>query len=372
MSLDTKECPGKAIGSPKVSIIQLSALGPLREAIHRAQEALDHNGQVIFVCFRKDIADFLRPLESDRVHIHLHEENLTFTISRLAAELRALHAFQRKLERLYGKFEYAEVWGYASSISLASIVAFNFFTRRYTVYYSGVYEGRNAKDGIFYQPTARWWRRLKAALLSALVGAEVEFVRDWSPVPVLSKKFVEQRALPAPNWEVTTPRCLLEKRLLRPCSQQILLLFTNYSDYYRAGINDRAKFDDFCGVLGRLLRETAGDGGVAVKPHPTCSKLPDDWGWMEQIAPGFPVEFIDFSEVRLIVGDASTSMISPLNLSQKPVISFAHLLTTSWASQVRTYLDERVDMKGAIHRPKAWDDFQALVAGACGERLTTS
>lgn len=354
------------------TIILLASLGPLREAIHRAQEALRQNGQVIFVCFRKDIADFLRPLASDRVEIHLHEETLTFTTSQWLAEIKALRTFHRKLESLYGQLEDAKVWGYASSISLASIVAFNFFTRRYNFYYTGVYEGRDAKDGIFYQPTARWRRRLKAALLSALVGSEIKFVRDWSPVPVLSQKFVEKRTLPAPDWEVTTPRCLLEKRLLRPCSQQILLLFTNYSDYYRAGINDGAKFDDFCGVLGRLLRETAGDGGVAVKPHPTCAKLPDDWGWMEQIAPGFPLEFIDFHEVRLIVGDASTSMISPLLLNQMPVISYAHLLTTSWASQVRTYLDERVDMKGAIHRPKAWDDFEALVAGACSERLTTS
>ena len=367
MSSDTKECPCKAIGSLKVSIIQLSALGPLREAIHRAQEALDQNGQVIFVCFRKDIADFLRPLESDRVHVHLHEEKLTFTISRLAAEIKALHAFHRKLEWLYGKFEHAEVWGYASSICLSSIIALHFFTHRYPVYYSGVYEGRDAKDGIFHQPTARWWRRLKAALLSALVGSEIEFVRDWSPVPVLSQKFVEKRTLPAPDWEVTTPRCLLEKRLIRPCPQQILVLFTNYSDYYRAGINDRAIFDDFCGVLGRLLRETAGDGGVAVKPHPTCAKLPDDWGWMEQIAPGFPLEFIDFSEVRLIVGDASTSMISPLHLNQKLVISYAHLLTTSWASQVRTYLDERVDKERLVQRPESWENFQALVEAAYKE-----
>jgi len=162
MILDTKAFSGKAIRSRKVSIIQLSALGPLREAIHRAQEALDQNSHVIFVCFRKDISDFLRPLASDRIEIHLHEESLTFTTSQWLAAIKALRTFHRKLESLYGQLGDAEVWGYASSISLASIVAFVFFTRRYTVYYNGVYEGRHAQDGIFINEQTKSYDGRKA------------------------------------------------------------------------------------------------------------------------------------------------------------------------------------------------------------------
>jgi len=362
MILDTKAFSGKAIRSRKVSIIQLSALGPLREAIHRAQEALDQNSHVIFVCFRKDISDFLRPLASDRIEIHLHEESLTFTTSQWLAAIKALRTFHRKLESLYGQLGDAEVWGYASSISLASIVAFVFFTRRYTVYYNGVYEGRHAQDGIFYQRTNKVLRWAKGLMLSLIIGADIQFVRDWSPVPVLSETFIQKRTTPACCWEVATPRCALETRLLRPCSTPILLLFTDYSDYYAAGRKDRETFQAFCETLGQLLKQCSANIGVTIKPHPTCPKLPDGWGWMQQVAPGFPLEFLDFTHVRVVLGDSSTSMLFASQYAHKPVISYAELLETSWASEVVANLQKRINLLNKINCPQTWKEFHALLA----------
>ena len=303
----------------------LSALGPMREAIFRAQLALDEGKEVVFVCFRRDIAEFLTPLRSEKIHIHLHEESLTFTVSKILGEIARIRAFKRKLAQLYGHLISAEVWCYGSSISLTSILALHYFSGRETVFYNGVYEGRGAADGIFLQKTKSLWRRVKAAMLSLCSGADIEFVRDWSPVPVLAEKYIQEKTRPAPLWNSANPRVAIEKPLLRPCNKQILLLFTNYSDYYRANEQDKAAFETFCETLGEMLRISAPGRGVAVKPHPTCSKLPANWNWMEQFDPQFPLEFIDMTNVRVILGDASTSMISPMNLDHKPVVSFAKL-----------------------------------------------
>ncbi len=343
------------------TLILLSALGPLREALYRAQTGVKQGHKVLFICFRQDVADFLDPLRSDNIEVHLHSETLTFDIRKLPIEMAAIRRFQAKLQNLYGHIQKAEVWAYSSSISLSSILALHFFARRYPVNYNGTYEGRYAKDGIFYQPTAKNWRRIKAKCLGLFTGAEIEFVRDWSPVPVLSDAYIKKQTRTVTNWELTTPRCELECPLLRRCDKGILLLFTNYSDYFRADKQDKLAFDEFCDRLGNLLLHVSGESGIAVKPHPSCSKLPINWKWMDHINPAFPLEFLDLSPVRIILGDASTSMISPLHLDHKTVLSYAYLLNTSWAHEVTNYLEQRVDPEKKILRPQSWEELKILI-----------
>jgi len=337
---------------PSQTIILLAALGPLREALFRASQGLESGHAVQIVCFRKDLFELLSPLVESGVKLELWPEGLYTFLGRPFRMAAELSHFQRSLETAWSKSRGADVFAYGTSISLPAILATTYLARRNAVYYNGLYEGRGASDGIFYERTESTFRRWKARFISMLVGAPLEYCRDWGPVLVLSEAFVRDHFLCLPSWNADAISNL-EEKLICPCEADIVVLFTNHADYYQTSEKDAASTRVLWDSIEDMLRNLPDSLRVAVKPHPSYSRVPDSWSWMEILPPGFPAELIQFIGTRVLLGDASSAMIDLGNRMGIPVISYAHLYTAAWAPEITKNLDVRVDPGKTVLRGRS-------------------
>jgi len=350
------------------TFILLAAMGPIREALARASGAWLAGHQVEIICFRRDIFDLVAPIQEDLVRRHLFEDQLGFSLKAFLQDTSALRDFKRRFSFLLT--DQAEAYTYSTSISIAAICATVILSEKMPVYYEGVYEGRGASDGIFQFPCRKWTRRLRSLALSLLVRAPIEFCRDWSPVPVLGHSFATKRLQEAPEWQKSAVSSF-ERRLLRPIDAEIVILFTNYSDYFRLG-DEPSNEKEIWSELGDFLKDLCEPHTVAVKPHPSYNRLPESWDWMEIIDPGFPLELLEFPNLRIVLGDASTAMIDLSVRRNIPVISYAYLYTGPLADKVGKYLDVRVDPHEKVMRPKTFSQFKQAVRTLFGEKVLPS
>lgn len=353
---------------PSQTIILLAALGPLREALYRASQGLENGHVVQIVCFRKDLYELLSPLVESGVKLELWPEGLLTYLGRpfrMAADL--IH-FQNSLKNTWGNSSGANVFAYGTSICLPIILATAFLARKNTVYYNGVYEGRGAADGIFYDRTKSVFRRWKARFLSLLVGTPLECCRDWSPVFVLPQDYVDAHFLPADTWDAGV-ESRLEKLVIRESTAELLVLFSNHADYYRNDKADMAAAEDTWNQIANVLREVSSHFKIAVKPHPSCSRIPASWQWMEILPPGFPVELLRFPNLRVVLGDASTGMVDLAVRRNVPIVSFADLYTTTWGGEIREYLECRVDPQKAVKRAQTIEGLSAILNPLASSRI---
>jgi hypothetical protein len=345
------------------TVILLASLGPLREALFRASCAVRNGRFVIILCFRKDIYDLLKPLETGdwKLAVYLSDKELAFQSATWIRDLWAIRSFEANIKKLSEGRADVEAWVYGTSISLSAIAAAVTIAKQHSVYYQGIYEGRDAEDGIFRDPTKQWTRRLKGKLLGWILGAKICYCRDWSPAPVLTGSFVSRNFLPAQQWD-RSAISHLERQLRRSCPAKVLVLFTNFASYYPTTDGDAAQCNILLDSIQMIVKKM--QVSCAVKPHPTSGQLLDSWCWMDQIPPAFPVELCDFPNLKVVLGDASTAMIHFLNGPSVTVISYAALLKVEWKCKVVDYLTQRVDPGGKIAQPKTLDGFRAALSNA--------
>jgi hypothetical protein len=342
-------------------------MGPVREALARASDAIARGHSVQIVCFREDIRDLLKPIEESVELVRL-PEGLCTCLGRPIETFRSLLAFTRLVYKLWGRVSGGQVWAYGTSISLSAIWATGFLAKQNTVFYNGIYEGRGAKDGIFNDPTKSVIRKLKGYLFGKLVGLPLNVCRDWSPVFVLDHSYIHHYFFQSPPWSRES-RSSLEASLRKRSTASVLILFTNQNDYYRSSPLDATQIEGVWSELGALLHVYNNQQDIQIKPHPSCYNVPPSLSWIPTLQPGYSIEFFNFPDLKLVIGDASMAMQEFSQQANVTVISIAGLYKTQWAPVVMDYLHTRVDPHGLCLAPASTTELANILEKALAPRL---
>ena len=281
----------------------------LKYAVSRAEIEITNGKQIKFIVFHFDIFKFIKPLETtcSGIAVEFYENvdsangldlKAWRSTARQANIVRALaHTISRN----------SHVYFFDTGLTFGSIVFVAALPSDVVLLYNPEFEGRyRAERYIACSMGIR--RRIKALLLTWICRAPLYFGREYSPMAILDEVFIKRRTHPAPNENVNSSG-FLSSKLKRECLAEVLWLYEDMPNYYGEEMVPSNEFLTGWEQMLTAVKSSIPTFRHAVKIHPGDPLPPPNlFEGISELEQSIPLEFIDFPNLRLVVGSASTAM----------------------------------------------------------------
>lgn len=295
------------------SISFLASFGPVHEAVTRADKALKNGKNVCFYCLRNDVFNFLNVINSSQVRVldlSVFESTAPPNPLRPITIYKWFRKFVKPVKSYWKEHRNNEVFIAATCIDLRAIISAVELSKSNKIYYNPQYELRWMDGNLLSFQTTKLRRKFKSTILRLILDCEVCYFRDWSPICGLTDDFCRARFEVLSTYTYSAdPAGPLMRSLSRHSAANVLFLFCNLLEYYgETNENVIRETTTLWEKLARDLISFENEGqAVAVKIHPSTTKVPECLARFQRLDSSIPIEFFQFPKLNTVILDASSS-----------------------------------------------------------------